>query len=99
MKMEDLKTRKPRKMKVKIWNGIATKFGGKPWHVSIGATSVRQALELMREAGFYHMGAHHFKNFFHSTWGNDMKGVEPEIGVWGKPNENRYLRDPVERLL
>jgi hypothetical protein len=100
MKIEDLKTPKPsRKAKVKMWNGTAIKHGGKQWHIYVGATSVRQALELIKKAGFGYMGASHIKNYFSPMWGNDMKGIEPEIGVWGKDDENRFIHDPVERLL
>lgn len=97
MKMDEVKTRKPRKMKVKRWNGIAI-TRGKQWQISVGATSVRQALELIKEAGFGYMGAHHFKIYFSPTWGNDMKDIEPAIGIWGKPDENRFMHDPVEKL-
>ena len=97
MKMEDLKSRKPRK--VKQWNGYAIKHGGVQWYIYVGATSVRQALELVKEAGFGYMGASHLKNYFSPTWGNAMKGIEPEVGVWGKPDENRLMHDPVQRLV
>jgi hypothetical protein len=99
MKIGDLKTKKPRKPgKVKMWNGTAV-TRGKQWHIYIGATSVRQALELVKEAGFGYMGASHLKNYFSPMWGNDMAGIEPEIGVWGKPDANRYIHDPVQRLV
>lgn len=96
MKVEDLKRRKSRK--VKTWNGYAIK-SGEQWYIYIGATSVRQALELVKEAGFGYMGASHLKNYFSPMWGNPMKGIEPEVGVWGKPDENRFLHDPVQRLI
>ena len=83
--------------KVKTWNGGAMK-GGEQWHISVGATSVRQALELIEEAGFSHMGAHHFKDYYSPCWGNDMKGIEPAVGVWGKPDDNRHLDDPMKKL-
>jgi hypothetical protein len=84
--------------KVKMWNGGAIK-SGKQWHISIGATSVRQALELIEKAGFGYTGALHFKNYFSPMWGNDMNGIEPEIGLWGKLDDNRHLDNPMDRLV
>ena len=92
--MEDLKSRKPRRGKVKVWTGIARQRG-KEWEILIAATSIRQALELMIEAGFGYMGAHHFKNYFISRTAD----AEQEIGVWGKLAENRYTHDEMKRLL
>jgi len=84
--------------KVKTWNGGAMK-GGKQWHLCVGATSVRQALELIEQAGFGHMGAHHFKDYYSPCWGNNMQDVEPTIGVWGYLDNNKHLDAPPKKLV
>ncbi len=83
--------------KIKTWNGGAMK-GGKQWHISVGATSVRQALELIEKAGFGHMGAQHFRNYYSPCWGNNMNGIELATGVWGKLDDNKHLDDPEKKL-
>ncbi len=97
MKVKDLE-RKPRQRKVKVWNGTERLRGQRDYlSVYVGAHSMKHALELLDQAGFSYMGAHHFKNFFSPAWGTPMAGIEPEVGVWVAPSSGPPVRP--ERIL
>lgn len=82
MKVDQLK--RPRK--VKVWNGTARPHGQREYvHVYIGAYNMKHAAELLTDNGFGWHTAGTIKNWFSPVWGNSMKGIEPEVGIWTTP--------------
>ena len=81
MKLSEV--RPERKRKVKIWNGTARRPKSRDYvSVYVGAYSMKHAAELLTENGFGWHTASTIKNWFSPTWGNPMKGIEPEVGIW-----------------
>ena len=48
----------------------------------IGATSYKHAMQMMEELGFGYQSPSWFRKHVGDRWGDSMKGIEPEIGVW-----------------
>lgn len=70
---------KPRKLR--IWNGRGDygKFDGRFY---VCAPTKKLAVELLTLAGHEAMNMREFTAYYSEVWGNAMKDVTPEIGVW-----------------
>lgn len=71
---------------LKFWNGrpygIFPQGEWKNAHANIAAYSRADAQRVCIEAGMRDPGAAELKNYFSECWGNDMRGVTPERGLW-----------------
>lgn len=64
-------------------------------HVYIGAESKVDAVRVMQEAGFHFTLSELNVYFCKDCWGDNMKGIEPQRGVWVTWKQ----LGPVERVL
>lgn len=82
--------------KLKIWNGRWV--GSIPMHIYICAHSVKDINVLLEELGLVEVSQSEIKNYWHSgCWGNSMKGIEPERGVWLQRSD-RYTDEAPIRI-
>lgn len=88
--------------KLKIWNGGALVIKGhkakRIQHIYICAYSQADASDIINEYnGTTNININHkpeiSKYFNAGTWGNRMKGITPERGMWFEIGERPYMSD------
>ena len=78
---------------LKLWNGNAEccRRPGKPWddiprrasvRLNAAAYSRADLRRLIAEYASSGPSAHEIKTYFSECWGNSMKGIAPERGLW-----------------
>jgi hypothetical protein len=71
------------------------RWNGRGWdnveHVFVAAYSAAEAVRLLKAAGHSHMTTYELKVYFWKTWGEPMKGIRPERGVWIQRKGNRAV--------
>lgn len=82
--------------RLKIWNGR-----GGNWreveYVYVCASSQRDAVTLVTQAGHPMMTQYELRVYWQEgCWGNPMKGIKQERGVWVQRGD---WKSPVERLI
>jgi hypothetical protein len=85
--------------KLRIWNGRGDyrKF---PGHFYVCATTKKRAVELVTQAGRAFFSMRELNEYWSELWGNPMKGVTPEEGVWYvNPEEHLSSKKVIPRRL
>ncbi len=91
--------------KLKIWNGRDWYCRG--GHLFVCAYSQKDAVELSNEAyrkvsksrGEKTTLSEVRKYWSMGYWGNDMKDITPERGVWWTPQQGGFNAQPIKRIL
>jgi hypothetical protein len=85
--------------KLHIWNGRGDyrQFDGRFY---VCAPTKKLAVELLKQAGHQYITMREFTTYYSEAWGNAMKDVTPEIGVWyDKKSQGGLDLDQPKRVL
>ena len=87
---------------LKCWNGngwgrsdydetgspISTPIEKYTDHLFVCAHSKAEAVRLVNSVSPHRINTNEINNYWHECWGNQMKDIEPEVGVWAVQSYN-----------